>query len=82
MKSKMFAKIMIKPERTNRLIASPKAAVQLIRTPINVSVFGEMPSATLMRMTARSGNMQMVPMVPVNVVRWRVRARGSSLACT
>ena len=37
-------------------------------TPISVSVFGEMPSATLARMMARSGNMQIVPTVPVNVI--------------
>ena len=38
-------------------------------TPMSVSVFGEMPSATQVRMMARSGNMQIVPMVPVNVIR-------------
>ena len=43
-------------------------AAQLISTPISVSVFGEMPSATLARMMARSGNMESFPIVPVNVI--------------
>jgi hypothetical protein len=40
----------------------------LISTPIKVSVLGEMPSATLMRMMARSGNIDSFPMVPVKVI--------------
>jgi hypothetical protein len=35
---------------------------------MSVSVFGEMPSATLVLMMARSGNMQIFPTVPVNVI--------------
>jgi hypothetical protein len=48
-------------------IASAQPAATLTRTPMSVSVFGETPSLTLILMTARSGNMQMVPMAPVNV---------------
>ena len=68
MKSKILAQIMMKPASTNWSVASAQPAAQLMSTPISVSVFGEMPSATLARMMARSGNMQIVPTVPVNVI--------------
>jgi hypothetical protein len=73
MKSKMFAQIMMKPASTKRSCASAQPAAQLISTPINVSVFGEMPSATLTLMMARSGNIESFPIVPVNVMCIRSR---------
>src|SRR5688500_15494685 len=70
MKSKMFAQIMMTPASAKLFRASAQAAAQLISTPMRVSVLGEMPSATLMRMMARSGNIENFPMVPVKVIEW------------
>src|SRR5260221_8860363 len=68
MKSKMLAQIMMTPAGMNRSRASAQPAMQLISTPISVSVFGEMPRDTLALMMARNGNMQTFPTVPVNVM--------------
>ena len=40
----------------------------LMRTPMSVRTLGWMPSATLALMIARSGNMQIAPTAPVNVI--------------
>ena len=59
---------MMTPARTNRSTPSAHAAPTMISTPMSVSMFGCMPSATLAAMIARSGNMQTVPMSPVKVI--------------
>ena len=48
--------------------ASAKPAPTLMRTPMSVRTLGWMPSATLARMIARSGNMQTAPIAPVKVI--------------
>ena len=48
-------------------------------TPMSVSVFGWIRSATQASMIARSGNMQTVPMRPVNVLRLRIALRRRSV---
>src|SRR5579864_2997328 len=77
MKSKILATTMITPARTKRPRASAHAASTLITTPTNVSTFGWMRSLTQAPMIARSGNMQIAPIAPVNVTRgvtWGGRA--------
>ena len=58
MKSKMLATIMMTPASTNRPSPSAHAAATLMSTPMKVSMFGWIRSATHARMIARSGNMQ------------------------
>jgi hypothetical protein len=70
MKSKMFATIMMRPARVKRSKPRAQAAATLIRTPMSVSVFGWMRRLTQALMMARSGNMHIFPMNPVNVIRW------------
>ena len=54
----------------------------LMSTPVKVSTFGWMRSATQMAMIARSGKLQTVPTRPVNVMGgWRIqRRRGPACA--
>src|SRR6267143_2192467 len=71
MKSKMLATSMMTNASMNFPKPSAHAAPTLTMTPMSVSVFGWMCSLTHALMIARSGNMQIFPMSPVNVVRGR-----------